>query len=205
MRFVPIQSRRYESILPLNYAANITKTKKENLTWKNHTLMKDPMSLSIYQQLLQDLKPKTIIEFGSYDGGSALWMSDILDCINVECKIYTFDIKKIEVTKKNIIPITCNNYNFKEYVKNNYNLFNSLLHPILVVEDSHDNICEILSEIDKFLVVGDYIVVEDTIDLKNYEQTIDFLNKSNYSIDTHYCDFWGLNNSWNFNSYLIKN
>ena len=84
-------------------------------------------------------------------------------------------------------------------------MFNSLSHPVMVVEDSHENICEILSEIDKFLSVGDYIVVEDTIDPNYYKQMIDFLNKFNYSIDTHYCDFWGVNNSWNINSYLIKN
>ena len=45
--------------------------------WKDLTLMKDPMTLSIYLQLLQDVKPKTILEFGTYEGGSSLWMKDM--------------------------------------------------------------------------------------------------------------------------------
>jgi len=208
MRFVSLNDRNYKSIIeefPINYVQNINQTKKNKLTWKGLTLMKDPMTLSIYQQVLQDLKPKTIIEFGSYTGGSALWMSDLSDCLQLGCKVYTFDINAIFIEKKNITTITLDNYNFKDYIKNNLELFKSLEHPVLVVEDSHENICEILTEIDKFLVEGDYIIVEDTIDKSFYNEMLKFLEKTNYSVDTNYCDFWGMNNSWNFNSYLIKN
>lgn len=75
---------------------------------------------------------------------------------------------------------------------------------MLVIEDLHVNVAEILSEIDNFLVPGDYIIVEDTLYRDDYNQMLDFLQDKNYLVDTHYCDFWGLNNSWNFNSYLIK-
>ena len=64
--------------------------------------MKDPMTLSIYLQLLQDLKPKTILEFGTYEGGSALWMHDLMISLNLECKIHTFDINSEKVRLPNL-------------------------------------------------------------------------------------------------------
>ena len=51
------------------------------------------MTLTIYQQLIQDLKPKTIIEFGTYEGGSALWMNDICKSLLLNTKD-TIDIIK---------------------------------------------------------------------------------------------------------------
>lgn len=207
MRFIPISERNYSSILEeypvsLNYVGTIQKAKRTKFTWKGLTLMKDPMSLTTYQELIQELKPKTILEFGSYDGGSALWMSDLCKSLEIKCKIYTFDIRKISVD--NITSITVDNYKFKDYVQNNLDLFNSLEHPVLVIEDSHENISEILSEVDLFLNTGDYIIVEDTIYRSNYDQMLEFLKSKKYLVDTYYCDFWGNNNSWNFNSYLIK-
>jgi len=43
-----------------NYSLNIKNTKWNKFKWKNLTLMKDPMTLTIYQQLIQDLKKSSI-------------------------------------------------------------------------------------------------------------------------------------------------
>lgn len=207
MRFVQISDRKFKSIIhefPVNYVGIIKKTKRTKFTWKNLTLMKDPMSLAIYQQFFQEFKPKTILEFGTYDGGSAIWMDDILKSLNITTKIYTFDVNPINIKTDTITTITWDNYNFKSYVESNIEFFNSLEHPLLVIEDSHVNVSEVLSEVDNFLIPGDYIIIEDTLNTNDYKQMLDFLNDKNYLVDTHYCDFWGLNNSWNFNSYLIK-
>ena len=42
------------------YTDIIQETKLKDFKWKGLKLMKDPLTLAIYQQLLQDLKPKTI-------------------------------------------------------------------------------------------------------------------------------------------------
>ena len=34
--------------------------------------------MAMYQMLLWELKPKTIIEIGSGTGGSAVWMADLM-------------------------------------------------------------------------------------------------------------------------------
>ena len=85
-----IDSFRSESVP--TYVANIKHAKWNYLTWKQLTLMKDPMSLAIYQQMLQDLRPRTILEFGTYEGGSALWMCDVMHALQIDCEVHTFDI-----------------------------------------------------------------------------------------------------------------
>ena len=66
------------SVASLNtYIETIKTSKWKKHKWKGLTLMKDPMTLSIYM-MIQDIKPKTILEFGTCDGCSALWMEDIM-------------------------------------------------------------------------------------------------------------------------------
>lgn len=208
-RFVPINEREYISLhheFPPNYVGVIKKGKREKFIWKNLSCIKDPMTLSTYQQLFQEVRPKTILEFGTHQGGSTLWINDMLTALEIETKIYTFDKNndEIDIGCKNITTVTWDVYDIKEYVKNNFNFFKSLEHPILVIDDCHLNLQELFSEIDQFLLPGEYIIVEDTNEKYIYDQMVDFLNCKNYLIDTYYCDFWGLNNSFNINSYLIK-
>ena len=79
--------------------------------------------------------------------------------------------------------------------------------PILIIEDSHVNVDEVVRSIDPFLKSGDYLVIEDTLDRKKYQDTIlseNGISSMNYEVDTYYCDFWGVNNSWNINSIFRK-
>ena len=190
-----------------NIAERIITAKREYLKWKDLTFMKDPMTLSIYLQLLQDLKPKTILEFGTYEGGSALWMHDLMISLNLECKIHTFDINSEKVRLPNLESLIfhqLDNFHIIEYVKENYKLFSSMKRPVLVIEDSHKNIKELLGTIDSFLDTGDYLVIEDTTEFDKYQQMDLFLSEHDYLVDRHYCDFWGDNYSLNINSFLKK-
>jgi cephalosporin hydroxylase len=190
-----------------NYAAYIKNTKWNKFKWKNLTLMKDPMSLTTYIQLFQDIKPKTILEFGTYEGGSALFFYDTLKSLNIKTNIITFDInqKLYKNTEKEIkfIELDCNY--IKEYVLKNLNFLKSLEKPVIIIEDCHVNTYNIAKYCDLFLKKDDYLIIEDTIDLDKHIILRDFLLDHNeYEIQRNYCDFWGINNSWNCNSYLKK-
>ena len=214
MRFFNIKERNFFSIISYfshnfvtEYANKIKDTKWNLFKWKDLTLMKDPMTLSIYLQLLQDVKPKTILEFGTYEGGSSLWMKDMAKSLGFECEIFTFDFNEnnVKLSQDDDINFYClNNYDIKKFVVDNKNLLSNLESPILVVEDSHENVMELLTEIDQFLSKDDYLIVEDTIDEQKYQQMLEFLENDKYEVDTYYCDFWGYNNTWNFNSFLRK-
>ena len=55
-------------------------------------MLKDPLDLVIVQQLLWELKPRTVIEFGAYKGGSALWTADMLKMFGCKSRVISVDI-----------------------------------------------------------------------------------------------------------------
>ena len=52
--------------------------------------MKDPLDLTILQQLLWELKPRTVIEFGAYKGG--WWIADMLKLFGCQSRVVSIDI-----------------------------------------------------------------------------------------------------------------
>jgi cephalosporin hydroxylase len=179
-----------------DYFETIKFTKWNKFKWKGLTLMKDPMSLTIYQQLIQDLKPKTILEFGAYEGGSALWMKDLCKSLNLNTRVITIDnnfnlnLKDIEFIKLDVNEIK--NFNFGK-----------LESPMIVIEDCHHNISGIVEKVDKFMKIGDFLIIEDSINFEKYNE-LKKINFKNFTMNRYYCDFWGKNNSWNYDSFLEK-
>ena len=204
--------KKYEESVLHNFDRNLLHTIKfskwNKFKWKGLTLMKDPMTLTIYQQLINDILPSTIIEFGSYDGGSALWMYDVCKSLNLRTKVITIDINKenFKCDNKEIIFFNLDVNNIVDFFNLNNSFFKNLQKPIIAIEDCHVNVKQVCTQVDKFLTTGDYLVVEDTIDYNKHQTMLDFLDENpNYIVDRKYCDFWGTNNSWNINSFLIKN
>ena len=192
------------------FTLDVKDAKWNKFKWKGLTLMKDPFTFTTYQQFLCDKKPKTILEFGTWDGGSALWMSDLYKTMEEDVKILTFDINEERVSSlikshPNIEFIKLDAYLIKFYVENNLEYLKQLPKPIMVIEDCHENIKEILEQCDRFLDDGDYLIVEDTLYKPKHDIMEEFaLENPQYSVDEFYCNFWSHNCSWNVNSYLRK-
>lgn len=213
-RYVKFSTRKYVSCIHNfhkdffgEYLSEIKNAKWNKSKWKGLTLMKDPMSLTVYQQLIQELKPKTILEFGTYEGGSALWMKDQIKSLELDCHIHTFDINRNNVKFENDKDLTFHefdNYQVDNFVSNNLSFFKSLKHPILLIEDSHHNVLELLKAVNEHMLSGDYMVVEDTLDQVKHQTLHDFMSCNEYLVDSFFCDFWGYNNSWNINSIIRK-
>lgn len=55
-------------------------------------MMKSPNDLWAYQDVIAQLRPKTIIETGSYAGGSALWFAMLMDMLQIDGgRVFTID------------------------------------------------------------------------------------------------------------------
>ncbi|KAK3716944.1 hypothetical protein QZH41_014636 [Actinostola sp. cb2023] len=128
--------------------------------------MKDPFTIVILQQLLWDIKPRTIIEFGANMGGSALYMADMMKMYGYNTHVYSMDInlgllapqareKREDLT---FIEGDCNKVE-KAFPAD---FLKSLPHPWLVLEDAHVNTFGVLDYLDPVTAPGDYILVEDT-------------------------------------------
>lgn len=62
------------------------------MQWRGLCLIKSPLDLSIYQLMLQEIKPLTIIEIGAFNGGGAVWMADIMKIHGHKTHVYSMDI-----------------------------------------------------------------------------------------------------------------
>lgn len=217
-RFVNFKNRKYKQDID-KIEFKILQDIKNNFSYRGVEFLKDPYSQIMYKKLITEMKPKTIIELGTWKGGSALYFNDICNLLKLDTKIYTFDINTEQVKVKNNKNIIVGKYVAGEPKKYLEKTFKNLKHPVLITEDAHRGIPELLLFVDKYLKVGDYIVVEDTFEYimdsnsrhsqKLYKKYFDFMenNKSftdRYYVDSKYCDLIGYNSTWNSNSILKK-
>lgn len=63
--------------------------------WMGVRVLKCPLDLWVYQEILFETKPDIIIECGTFEGGSALYLASICDILN-KGRILTIDIKTRE-------------------------------------------------------------------------------------------------------------
>ena len=180
--------------------------------------LKNPIDLAIYLKLIWDLKPKTIIEIGSKDGGSALLWSDITRIYRLDCQVYSLDIEPPS------LPIAAAVTFAQGDVHNLGPVFDELglahaPHPWLVTEDSAHSFSGCLAAL-RFLAgamrPGDVLVMEDgNLAEIGLEERYDggpsraiatFMDEQpeTYAIMPEYCDMFGPNATYNPNGYLRR-
>lgn len=64
----------------------------QNTTYRGVPILKIPLDMWLYQEIIWDLKPDLIIETGTASGGSAVLMADLLDIIG-RGEVITVDIE----------------------------------------------------------------------------------------------------------------
>lgn len=188
-------------------------------SYRGRPTWKCPMDLAIYSQILWDLKPRTIVEFGSNRGGSALWMADQLSGFGLASfHIYSLDIAP--VTDLQDPRITFGQFDVADPAA--YIGLADLIHlpkPLLVIDDaSHQasHVLNVLRFVDQAMQPGDYLIVEDGI-LDHLGWSDDygggplkalttFLAETGdrYQIDRARCDTFGHNVTWNPEGYLRR-
>lgn len=189
-----------------------------NSVYRNHKIYKSPFDLALYLRLIGNLNPRTIIEIGSGDGGSALWFADMMAAVTGAGNVFSFDCRPCESFPKDdrihFVQAEAPGALLAE-------VLNGEPHPWLVIEDSSHTLevsLGVLRFFDPLLVAGDYIVVEDGVlrglSSEKYLQYEDgparairaFLaeNEDRYVIDAELCDFYGYNVTWNPNGWLRK-
>lgn len=147
----------------------------ESNVWFETTFMgvrclKSVTDLWNYQEIIFDIKPLLIIEFGTYYGGSTLFFASLLRLINPNSKILSVDIdhsKTDEAVKNNpIIELLTSSSIDEKVVDHILKLRKSFPGKLFSIIDSDHRKEHVLAEMNllrKVLKKDDYLVVEDGI------------------------------------------
>jgi len=182
-------------------------------------MQKHPMDIALYMRLICETRPRTIIEIGSCQGGSAVWMADLLKTYGVDGRVVSIDI---------IPPSPSYKPDHVSFVKGDSSNLGATLtpefiaglpHPWLITEDAghhYEPTLKTLEFFDPLMRPGEYIVIEDAVIT---EMGVDARYKggparaitefmevrgSDYEIDERYCDLYGRNVTGNPNGYLRR-
>jgi cephalosporin hydroxylase len=175
----------------------------EPLYWRGRRLLKSVWDLAIYGQLLQEVRPRTLVELGSGSGASAAWFADQAAGLGLELTIYSLDAQPPDPfpQRPDVCFVRC------DLTGDRAALTGALRRrvpgaPLLVVEDAHVAVAEVLGCLDAQVEPGDYLVVEDSADKQH--QLADFLAgaRHDYLVDRALCDRFGLNVTSAMNSVL---
>ena len=173
---------------------------KRGLKWRGAPLGKACWDIGIYQQLLQELKPRTLFEFGTGFGASALFFLDHCKMFGLDTKIITLDINASDVS-----PALRKEQDI-EFINGDVNDLAKLLpldrlrrlpHPWLIVEDCHNHIPLIVGHLQPLMVTGDYLVIEDigmsALGSQQISAALKDMPKGTLLVDTFYTDMFGRN------------
>ena len=61
--------------------------------YKGRKVLKPPFDWIVLGDIIEDTHPEIIIEIGTYEGGSALWMADLVKSLGHDCPIISVDIR----------------------------------------------------------------------------------------------------------------
>ena len=178
-------------------------------TYRSVPMVKNVFDLALYPTLLWDARPRTIIEVGSYYGGSALWMADLTAGYGLDTRIYSVDILKVWTARHDRVTFITGSGRDLAAVFTDATL-DAMPRPWLVIEDadhSYETTTAVLNFFHPRMRPGEYVVVEDTATsppaLAGLRQ---FLTEhpEGYDVDARYCDFFGTNVTWCVNGFLRK-
>jgi cephalosporin hydroxylase len=187
-------------------------------TYKGVRCLKDPFDQAIYLKLIWDMKPKSLIEIGSNQGGGALWFADMLSVAGLGCPVVSIDrVPPTAFTDPRVAFLAGDAARLGDTLT--ADLLAALPHPWLVVEDSAHTYDVTLAALRFFAdatAAGDVVIIEDGVldDLGMSEAyaggpnraLAEFLDATPgvFRVLTQYCDMFGVNATYNPNGYLLR-
>jgi len=180
-------------------------------SYKGLINLKTPFDLVLYTSLIWELKPKTIIEFGAMQGGSALWFADQLEALcGGGSEIHSF-----ELLEKCVHPsarhrrLTFHHADLRDLGTLDDALLDRLPHPWLVVDDAHVNLEKLAPYVATKMHLGDYYVWED-MQLDEWAtheaigRAIKLAKSCGLTVDAKYTDAFGVNVTSSPNGWFRK-
>jgi cephalosporin hydroxylase len=135
-----------------------------NTFWLGVPVMKCPLDLWEYQEIIYDLKPDIIIECGTAAGGGALFLASMCDLVN-HGNVITIDIEsKRDKPMHKRIKYLLGSSTSGEIIEEIRKLIRDK-HKVVVILDSDHHKEHVLNEMQiysEFVTQESYLIVEDT-------------------------------------------
>lgn len=133
-------------------------------TWLGIPVLKCPLDLWIYQEIIYETQPDVIVECGTWYGGSALYLASICDLIS-KGRVITIDIDdtKPRPVHNRIAYLTGSSVGHEVFDR-----VVQLIHSgerVMVILDSDHHKDHVLNELrlySRLVASGSYLIVEDT-------------------------------------------
>lgn len=120
-----------------------------HVSYRGLSLEQRPEIIDIFHQLIQQLTPTRIIEIGTFAGGLTLILKDILEHLNINATIYTYDISKPRWLINHIESSLINNI-----IINTDNIFNNYYNDF-IEQESESKIRSLISSEGTTIVLCD--------------------------------------------------
>jgi len=190
-RFVDFFARRALAATSVSPASQLFSQGVADVNrWKGLPLLKGVYDTALYPLLLADLRPATIIEFGSEAGGSAIWLADLAAALGIDCNVHSMDLEPPTLSHERVTFMRGDSNAVAQEMPDSW--LRTLPHPWLVIEDAHVNIGGILKHLAGHLRAGDYLVIED----ENAERDVGLHlldHPGKLLVDTFFTDYFGIN------------
>jgi len=185
------------------------------VTYRGVPAIKCPFDYVIYQMIVFKVQPDLIIEIGTNAGGSSLYLADLLE-LNKKGELHTIDLPE---NKEHHSLLSHSRIKlFKNGFENYPTAELSKFKTILVIEDGSHMYEDSLAALNKFapfVSSGSYYIVEDGIinnlgRKKEYDggpirAIKEFISTNNeFSVDKKWCNFFGINVTFNIYGYLLR-
>jgi cephalosporin hydroxylase len=215
-----VRGRSFRTALPPGILSNL-QLGTLRTSYKGTRFFKNPFDVVLYQELIGRLKPATVLEIGTKDGGSAVWFADQQSLHGIAPRVVTVDIEAPPALDDPRVTFFRGDALALGDVLGE-ELLASLPRPWLVIEDSahlFETSLAVLEFFHRHLRAGEYVVVEDgnlaDFTEEVYEQFEDGPNRAvkqfleseagaAYAIDAALCDRYGHNVTWCPNAWLRR-
>jgi len=136
----------------------------QNTFWLGHRVLKCPLDLWVYQEILNEVRPDLIIETGTAFGGSALYLAHVCDALE-QGRVITVDVvaKPNRPSHPRISYLTGSSVDPE--ILRHLSASAKVVDRVLVILDSdhqQDHVLNELNALSGLVTPGSYLIVEDT-------------------------------------------
>ncbi|CAE8733914.1 unnamed protein product [Polarella glacialis] len=165
-RFVKMADREEDTDMTVDMLESLHIGQSQSM-WKGVAFGKCACDWQVYASLISELQPRTIIDLGSWAGGSALFFADFAQML-VDSSFCT--VVSLDITLKNVRAVArehpkiqfheCSTQKLEQLFTQEFCA--TLPHPWLISEDAHYHFEKVLPVLHALMCPGDYLICEDT-------------------------------------------